>query len=89
MDIEYDPAKNIRNQRKHAIPLSLAEAFEWDTAHIEEDTRFDYPEQRFEATRYIGQRLYVMIYCLVDDDIARIISLRWAEPREYRRYADA
>jgi len=88
MKIEYDPAKNGLNRRKHGIFLSLAEVFEWDTAQIEEDTRFDYPEQRFEATGYIGQRLYVMIYYLVADDIARIISLRRAEPREYRRYAE-
>jgi len=90
MEVEYDPHKNARNIAKHGISLALAESFEWETAQIEEDARFDYPEQRFEATGYIGQRLHVMIYCLVDgdDNVTRIISLRRAEPKEYRRYAE-
>jgi len=89
MNIEFDPAKSITNQRKHKVPLTLAEVFEWDTAQIEEDTRFDYPEQRFEATGYIGRHLYVMIYCLAENDATRIISLRRAEKYEERRYAKA
>jgi len=88
MDTEYDPVKNALNRRKHGIPLSLAEAFEWDTAHIEEDTRFDYPEQRFEATGYIGQYLYVLIYCWHGES-TRFISLRRAQKHEERRYANA
>jgi len=87
--IEFDPAKNAANLRKHGVPLALAADFEWGTARIEEDTRFDYQEQRFKATGYIGMRLYVLIYCLPDDDeITRIISLRPAEPKEYRQYAE-
>jgi len=86
-DIEYDAAKDTLNQRKHGVSLALAECFEWDTAQIEEDTRFDYEEQRFKATGYIGQRLYVMIFC-PRGDLTRVISLRRAEPKEYRRYAE-
>jgi len=88
MASEYDPAKNALNQRKHGVSLALAESFEWDTAQIEEDTRFDYPEQRFEATGYIGRYLYILIYCWRGES-ARFISLRRANKREERRYANA
>jgi len=86
MQIEYDPAKNTGNQRKHGVPLTLAEAFDWDTAQIEEDARHDYGEQRFKATGYIGERLYCVIF--VDrDENRRIISLRKANKREEKIYA--
>jgi len=89
MEIEFDPIKDAINLEKHKLSLALAERFEWDSALIEEDTRYDYDEQRFKALGYIGLRLYVLIYCLRDDDITRVISLRPAEPKEYRYYANA
>jgi len=83
------PSKDAANLRKHGVSLALAADFEWETARIKEDARFDYEEQRFKATSYIGMRLYVLIYCLLDDDdITRIISLRPAEPKEYRQYVE-
>jgi len=88
MLIEFDPVKDAINCRKHGISLRAAESFEWDTAHIIEDIRDDYPEQRFKATGYIGARLYTVIYCL-RDDVARIISLRLSNPKEARHYANA
>jgi len=87
MEIEYDPGKDALNQRKHGVPLRLAEVFEWDTAHIEEDTRFDYSEQRFEATGLIGADVYVVIYC-EREDVTRIISLRKANKKEAKDYAN-
>jgi len=87
--IEYDPAKNTSNQRKHGVPLALAlalaEAFDWDAALVEEDARHDYGEQRFKATGYIGERLYCAIF--VDrDENRRIISLRKANKKEFKDY---
>jgi len=86
MSIEYDPGKNSLNQRQHGVPLTLAETFEWDTAQIEEDTRFDYPEQRFEATGLIGTCVYILIYCYSGDAV-RAISLRKAGKQEAKDYA--
>jgi len=86
MQIEYDPAKDAINRSKHGISLADALQFEWDTADIEEDTRHDYGEQRFEATGYVGQRLYVVVFCF-RGQIKRIISVRKANLREMKRYA--
>jgi len=87
VDIEYDLVKDAANLRKHGASLEAARYFEWDTVQIKEDTRFDYGEQRFKATGYIGERLYVMIFC-PRGDLARIISLRRAEKYEERGYAN-
>ena len=87
MDYEFDPAKDDSNLDKHGLSLADAEGFEWETAVVREDTRRQYAEQRFEATGYIGQRLHVMIYCLRSDTV-RVISLRKANYREEKRYAE-
>jgi len=88
MRIEYDPAKDAINRAKHGMALADALQFEWETAQIEEDTRHDYGEQRFQATGYIGRRLHVVIFCS-RDHAKRIISVRKANPREEKRYAAA
>lgn len=55
---------------------------------VSEDTRKLYAETRFQATGYIGYRLCVMIYCQRAGSI-RVISLRKANRREEKRYAQA
>ncbi|CAM4199320.1 Ribonuclease toxin, BrnT, of type II toxin-antitoxin system [Bordetella tumbae] len=86
--ITFDPAKDLGNQRKHSVSLSEAREFEWDEALVREDTRREYGECRMIALGYVGARLYCAIY--VDrDDGRRIISLRKANSREVRLYAEA
>ena len=63
MGYEYDPLKNESNLEKHGLYLSEVEYFEWETAIIKEDLRLNYPERRFEATGYIEQKLYILIFC--------------------------
>jgi hypothetical protein len=85
MSYEFDPVKVESNLDKHGVSLADADGFEWETAVVREDTRKQYPEQRFEAKGLIGERLYVMVYCLRADAV-RVISLRKANPREVNRY---
>lgn len=87
MDYEFDSAKDESNLEKYGLSLADAENFEWETAVVYEDTRQQYAEPRFEVTGYIGERLHVMVYCLRGDTY-RIISLRKANPREVKRYAE-
>jgi len=88
MEIEYDHHKDALNLSKHGISLYEATRFDWGTARITQDVRFDYGEPRFQATGYIGMRLYRMIFCLRGDK-TRVISLRKANPREMKHYANA
>ncbi len=88
MRYEFDPSKDQSNLTKHGLSMSCAQDFEWDTAMVSEDTRKLYAETRFQATGYIGCRLCVMIYCQHAGSI-RVISLRKANRREEKRYAQA
>lgn len=87
MHYEFDPAKDASNMDKHGLSLAEAGDFEWETAVVHEDTRKRYDEPRFEAKGYIGDRLHVMVFCLRADAV-RVISLRKANPREVKSYAE-
>ena len=87
MKIEFDPAKDAANLRKHGVSLQAAAVFEWDTALEREDNRFDYGEVRFVAIGLIDNRLFVLVFADgSDEDAIRIISLRPAEKHEARFY---
>ena len=87
MKIEFDPAKNARNIAERGISFERAEEFEWETAIIIKDKRNDYKETRFRAMGMIGERLHAMVFTPRVDGI-RVISLRKANRREERRYAE-
>ena len=61
--------------------------FEWHAAVNVEDARRDYGERRFQAFGHIESRLYVLVYTPREGK-AHVISLRKANKREVRRYAD-
>jgi uncharacterized DUF497 family protein len=46
MQIEFDPAKDLLNQAKHGISLTLAAELDWDDALVWADDRFGYGELR-------------------------------------------
>lgn len=88
MEITYDPAKDVSNIAKHGVSLALAAEFEWESAVVWPDVRREYGETRMAAIGYVGLRLYVVAF--VDRaDVRRIISLRKANLREVKRYAEA
>ena len=87
MNVEFDPAKNEANLAKHGVSLAAAERFDWDTALVVEDDRFDYGETRFYALGYIGNRLHTLIYAYGSDvDVIRVISLWPSQRSEVKRY---
>lgn len=79
--IEWDEAKRRINLEKHKIDFAIAEDFDWETAFVGEDDRFDYGEVRFVAIGKIGDVAYTMIFTPRGDDV-RIISLRRASREE-------
>jgi len=88
MDIAFDTAKNLSNIDKHGVSLAAAADIEWDDALVWSDERYNYGEPRMCAIGYIGMRLFYVVY--VDRaDVRRIISLRKANTREVKRYAEA
>lgn len=88
MIFEWDATKRLRNLEKHGCDFSIAEGFNWDVALTREDTRSDYGERRFVSISVIGDRHYVAVWT-ERDGICRLISLRKANKREVKFYAEA
>ena len=83
----FNPIKSFANISKHGVPLTIAEDLDWETTLVLEDTRRNYGETRRIGIGYIGLRLYVVVYVDRDGE-RRIISLRKANAREAKRYAE-
>jgi uncharacterized DUF497 family protein len=83
----WDERKRTANIRKHGVDLAIAEDFDFTTALIVEDSSASAREQREVALGWIGERLFVYVYTLRGDE-DHAISLRLAEPKERRRYAE-
>ncbi len=91
MDVTFDPAKDAVNQEKHGVSLADAVAFEWGGAVVWPDERRDYDEARMVALGYIGLRIMVVVFVDRPTEYPterRIISLRKANSREVKRYAE-
>ena len=91
MNVTFDPAKDAANLAKHGFSLLDAVGFEWETAVVWPDTRRDYGEPRMVALGYIGLRIMSVVF--VDrppeqPTERRIISLRKANTREVKHYAE-
>ena len=91
MNVTFDPAKDAANLAKHGVSLTEAAGFEWGTAVVWPDTRRDYGEARMVALGYIGLRIMALVFVdrpPEEPTERRIISLRKANSREVKRYAE-
>lgn len=88
VDITYDPKKNENNITARGLSFEAASAFEMAGALIVEDIRKEYPERRFQALGYIGDRLHMLVFTPRNGKV-HVISLRKANPREVKRYEQA
>jgi uncharacterized DUF497 family protein len=85
MRFEFDHAKDVTNQEKHGISLSLATELDWEAALVWVDERFEYNEMRMIA---LAPRTEILYYVAFVDrgSVRRIISLRRANRREVKHY---
>lgn len=88
MRIEFDPAKDVTNQAKHGVSLSLALELDWEAALVWVDERFEYNEMRMIA---LAPRTEILYYVAFVDrgSVRRIISLRRANRREVKHYVQS
>jgi uncharacterized protein len=83
---DWDPEKNLENQRKHeGIRFEDACCVFDDPYREETEDDGDYDEDRFIVLGSIGAVVLVVVYT-ERNGIERIISARTAEPREERAY---
>lgn len=87
MYIEYDPAKNAINRRKHRVDLEDAQLVLLDPmALVREDARTE-TEQRFVAAgRDALGRILTVVYIYREPDAIRLISARPATKKERQAY---
>lgn len=85
MRYEWDENKRIANIVKHSVDFTSAVDFLWVNACITRDTRKCYSEDRYMATSFIGNRLFLMVFTLRGETV-RIISLRKANKREEKNH---
>ena len=83
--IDFDPAKEEINRRKHGISLTRASENDLSTAVLRIDDRRDYGEPRWRAYAMLEGRLQMLAFTLRDGGV-RVISLRRANARETKRY---
>jgi uncharacterized DUF497 family protein len=85
MRVEFDPVKDVSNQAKHGVSLSLALELDWEAALVWIDERFEYNEMRMIA---LAPRTEILYYVAFVDrgSVRRIISLRRANRREVKHY---
>lgn len=88
MRYEWDERKREETLKKRGVDFEDVKGFEWATARIIMDDRFDYGEDRHVATGFIGGCLHVMAFTL-RGEVIRLISLRKANARERRNYEEA
>jgi uncharacterized DUF497 family protein len=81
--VEFDPAKDEANVRRHGI--SLSRGADLKVATIEPDGRRMYGEARFRAWGRIDGEAWCLAFTLRHGRI-RAISLRRVGRREWRRY---
>lgn len=87
MRISYDPAKSLKNRAAHGVSLAMAFRIDWHRVWVMPDVRHDYGELREIGFAVIDERLYVVVFVQRGDSL-RIISLRKANRREVRLYAE-
>jgi uncharacterized DUF497 family protein len=87
MHIEFDSAKDVANQTKHGVSLSVAGELDREAALVWIDDRFEYGEMRMIGLAPKTEILYYVAF--VDrGEARRVISLRRANRREVKHYVE-
>jgi hypothetical protein len=85
-EFEWDDDKAAQNLATHGISFEVARFAFDDIFGVERiDRRRRYGEDRFILLGMVQERLLAVAYTMRGDRV-RIISARYAEPRERRRY---
>ena len=87
MKITFDPAKSEATIKKRGLSFDLVQGFDWARALYSVDERTDYGERREIALGLIDGVEHVVVFTR-DANVLRIISLRRANRKERKRYAE-
>ena len=88
MNVTWDEAKNLSNQKKHGVSFEEAETvFYDDEALLKYDEAHSQNEERFVMMGMSGaSRVLVVCHCYRVGEVIRLISARKATKREESQY---
>ena len=94
VQFQWDPAKNLANQRKHGISFEDASEIFRDPLFVSLKDRIEDGEQRWQTYGKVGNRLLMMVAHTVQEEdahgatieVIRIISARHASRKEQKIY---
>ena len=88
MNVTWDEAKNLSNQKKHGVSFEEAETvFYDDEALLKYDENHSQDEERFVMMGMSeARRVLVVCHCYRMGDVLRLISARKATKREESQY---
>jgi hypothetical protein len=94
IQFEWDPVKNLSNQRKHGMSFEEAAQVFRDPLYLSWKDRVQNGEERWLACGEVeGMSLLIVAHTIREEledgseiEVVRIISARKAEPRERLRY---
>ncbi len=85
MKVEFDPAKDAINLDKHGLSLVEAADFDFETAVVLVDDRFDYGETRYRAFARGSTGGFCLAFTIAGETL-RPISYRRAHDKELRHH---
>jgi hypothetical protein len=85
LEISFDQLKSKRNELLRGLSFNLALQFEWSTAIISADLRYDYGEARYTAMGFLAEKLHVIVFTPREQAV-HVISLRRENSREVGLY---
>lgn len=88
MTVEWDPAKDLQNRRKHGVSFEeVQEVFLSGTEYLETfDSAHSADEDRFLAIGPTARGIVVVVWTERDLDVVRIVSARLATEHEQGLY---
>ena len=90
MNVTWDEAKNLSNQKKHGVSFEEAETVFYD----DDSVLFDDPDHSVGEEQFLiigvtdTEKLCIVSHCYRDEDVIRIISARKATKHEKQIYWD-
>ncbi|PPQ25892.1 BrnT family toxin [Rhodopila globiformis] len=87
MEIEFDPAKNEENARRHGVSLAFGAVVLAARVGESEDRRTDYSEVRIKAFADIEGQWFACVYTM-RSEVCSIIFGHPVRPKEVRKWLE-
>ena len=89
MEISFDLSKRLRTLHERELDFTDA-LFVFEGRHFNAlDDRLDYGEERYITYGYLSDRAVIIVWTPRGEVVRRIISMRYANDRESKRYETA